>query len=670
MSPSLVTSAPVELNHWWKQLRFRLQNKKGWNEVLDETFLLYSNLVNDVPLFYAAVNNSVGSIKNLLTHASTDILERGGFGETALHVAVMNDNLEAAVALMDGAPELVNEPMTSELFQGVTPLHIAVINQNSGLVQLLIAHGAAVATPRVTGLYFRKRIRGLLYYGEHILSFAACTGNADIISTLIGAGASTRVLSYKGNTLLHILVLQPSNMTACDAIDLIMEHDAELDHSVPLDMVPNLRGLTPLKVAAKEGNTVAFQHLVNKRRLFQWSLGPLTSNLYDLTEIDSWADNKSVLELVVCSKHTEARKILELTPVKQLVRLKWNLYGKHYFRFLLFVYLLYISIFTACCMFRPLKPIPPDYKKPSNDKAIFMQKRLNESYVTHGDHVRLVGEIISVVGAVAMLLLEIPDMLRVGAKRYFGQTALGGPFHVILIVYAFFVLLLCVFRLCEVQDEITPMSVCLVLGWCNIMFFARGFEMLGPVVIMVQKVLFGDLLKFMWLMSIALMAFCSAKWMFDMTQYPSALPDWSSFPVSLFTMFEVDISFINLPEDQSILSAAILYVVDIAYNVVGAIVVTNVLLVMINDTYSRVTEERDELWRTQVVATILMLERRMPRRLLPRLGTSGLLYGLKNRWYLRVEDKDDPVMPKTRRYTRAFSKETGRERTDKQHRLY
>lgn len=30
------------------------------------------------------------------------------------------------------------------------------------------------------------------------------------------------------------------------------------------------------------------------------------------------------------------------------------------------------------------------------------------------------------------LFHQIPDILRVGAKRYFGQTALGGPFHVIL----------------------------------------------------------------------------------------------------------------------------------------------------------------------------------------------------------------------------------------------
>lgn len=42
----------------------------------------------------------------------------GELGETALHVAVMNDNFDAAVALMVGAPELINEPMTSELYQG------------------------------------------------------------------------------------------------------------------------------------------------------------------------------------------------------------------------------------------------------------------------------------------------------------------------------------------------------------------------------------------------------------------------------------------------------------------------------------------------------------------------------------------------------------------------
>lgn len=63
-------------------------------------------------------------------------------------------------------------------------------------------------------------------------------------------------LCLLGNTLLHVLVLQPNKTTACQAIDLIMTRDAELDQSLPLDMVPNYRGLTPFKLAAKEGNIV------------------------------------------------------------------------------------------------------------------------------------------------------------------------------------------------------------------------------------------------------------------------------------------------------------------------------------------------------------------------------------------------------------------------------
>ncbi|XP_029014390.1 transient receptor potential cation channel subfamily V member 6-like isoform X2 [Betta splendens] len=642
-------SASSSFNCWWRQPKFCFQRKKSWNQTVDESFMFHTKTSNEIPLFYAALKNDVKGVRGFLQVSSTDVFERGAFGETSLHVAVMNDNLEAAVALMDAAPELVDEPMTSELFQGLTPLHIAVINQNLSLVQHLIDRGADVNTPRATGLYFQKRKGGLFFYGEHILSFAACTGNKDIVSLLIDAGASTRVQDHKGNTLLHVLVLQPNQETACRTFDLLMACDAECDPSLPLDKVLNVRGLTPFKLAAKKGNVAVFQHLVNRRRVFQCSLGPVTSNLYDLTEIDSWADNDSVLDVVVCSRHREARRILEVTPVKQLISLKWNLYGKHYFRMLLFVYLLYISIFTACCVLRPLKDIPADYPKPVTNysfNTIYVQKSLNESYVTYGDHVRMGGEIISVVGAVAMILLEIPDILRVGAKRYFGQTALGGPFHVILIVYGGLVVLLCVFRLCQVQQEMSVMAVCLVLGWCNVLFFARGFEMLGPLVIVVQKMIFEDLLKFMWLLIIVDIGYATAVWTHYMTQTLMSIPDYTSLPVMFFSQFEVITTFINLPIDESILTPPVLYMIDVSLTVFGSILLLNVFVVMLNDTMSRVGQERDELWRTQVVATTLMMERRLPRRLLPRFGTSGLCIGPKNQWFLRIEHRKDQMEPK------------------------
>lgn len=40
------------------------------------------------------------------------------------------------------------------------------------------------------------------------------------------------------------------------------------------------------------------------------------------------------------------------------------------------VYLVYISIFTLCCIYRPLKDLPENYTLAANDKTIKMQKTL------------------------------------------------------------------------------------------------------------------------------------------------------------------------------------------------------------------------------------------------------------------------------------------------------
>ncbi|KAJ8005149.1 hypothetical protein DPEC_G00143650 [Dallia pectoralis] len=653
MAPDPARATVGVLNHWWRQLRFRLQNRKGWDLNLDETFLLQNKLINDIPLFFAAKKNNVSCIKKLLDCSSFNIFERGALGETALHVAVLYDNMEAAVALMEKAPGLINDAMTSDLFHGMTPLHLAVMNQNIDLVRHMIARGADVATPRVTGLYFRKRPGGQLYYGEHILSFAACVGNKDIIALVINAGASTRAQDSYGNTILHILILQPNKTLAVKTMDWLLSRDLKTDHAVPLDMLPNFNGITCIKMAAKKGNLVAFQHLVKRRRAVQWNMGPLTSSLYDLEEIDSWSDKLSVLELIVGSEKREARGILEVTPVKQLVSLKWNRYGKHCFRILLVLYLLYIGIFTLCCMYRPLKDAPENYTVSAMDRTSRVQKTLAESYVTYDDKLRMVGEIISVLGAVVILLLEIPDMLRVGAKKYFGQTALGGPFHVILIGFACLVVLLCVFRVCEVQREMDLMAICLVLAWSNVLFFARGFSMLGPYVIVIQKIIFGDLTRFMWLSFILLIGFSTSLWMVYMTQLQGSLPQYRSYPITLFSLFELSVGLIDLPVDQTIAIAPIVFVLHCTLSLTLCSLLINLLIAMMSDTHWRVSQEKEELWRTQVVATTLMLERRLPRCLWPRLGVCGLLYGLGERWYLRVEDRDNQLLQKVRRQIQA-----------------
>ncbi|XP_047619313.1 transient receptor potential cation channel subfamily V member 6 isoform X4 [Phacochoerus africanus] len=641
------------------------------------------------------------------------------------------------------------------------------MNQNMNLVKALLTHGASVSA-RVTGLKFRLSPQNLIYFGEHPLSFAACMGSEEMVRLLIDHGADIRAQDSLGNTVLHILVLQPNKTFACQMYNLLLSYDGRGDHLQSLELVPNHEGLTPFKLAGVQGNTVMFQHLVQKRKYIQWTLGPLTSTLYDLTEIDSSEDEQSLLELIATSKKREARQILDQTPVKELVSLKWKRYGRPYFWGLAAGYLLYIICFTMCCVYRPLKPWTNNQTDP-RDNTLLQQKLLQEAYVTSGDHLRLVGELVSICGAVIILLIEVwcghdwvgcccrpwgsgpsfgphgPLCLPGFPSRFqtssawgsfasldrpslagrstsscecspcrpipFLTTALVSPFpspgsltsgearlqrplsdgcvtlcggsqmqnmggmgpisttpllldpqdHPDLplcslpsITYACMVLGTMVMRLSNTDGEVVPMSFALVLGWCNVMYFARGFHMLGPFTVMIQKMIFGDLMRFCWLMAVVILGFASAFFIIFQTEDPNSLGHFYSYPMALFSTFELFLTIIDGPANYDVDLPFMYSVTYAAFAIIAALLMLNLLIAMMGDTHWRVAHERDELWRAQVVATTVMLERKLPRCLWPRSGICGYKFGLGDRWFLRVEDRQDINRQRVQRYAQAF----------------
>lgn len=97
--------------------------------------------------------------------------------------------------------------------------------------------------------------------GELPLSLAACTKQWDVVNYLLEnphQPASLQAADSLGNTVLHALVMIADNSAENSELvirmyDGLLQAGARLCPTVQLENIPNLQGLTPLKLAAKEG---------------------------------------------------------------------------------------------------------------------------------------------------------------------------------------------------------------------------------------------------------------------------------------------------------------------------------------------------------------------------------------------------------------------------------
>lgn len=98
--------------------------------------------------------------------------------------------------------------------------------------------------------------------------------------------------------------------------------------------------------------------------------------------------------------------------------------------------------------------------------------------------------------------------------------------------------------------------------------------------------------------------YISALWVVYMTQDPNSLPAYRSFPITLFSQFELSMGLIDLPVDHTIITPPMIHVLHFTFTMVSCILLLNLLIAMMSDTHWRVAQERDELWRIQVPGVV------------------------------------------------------------------
>uniref|UniRef100_A0A665TJ58 Transient receptor potential cation channel subfamily V member 1-like n=1 Tax=Echeneis naucrates TaxID=173247 RepID=A0A665TJ58_ECHNA len=603
-------------------------------------------------LFEAAASGDVRQLDGLYEYLhrnmkklSDSLCQYQSYGKTALMKALLhlkdnkNDTVELLINISErlgDVQEFVNVAYTNSYYKGQTALHVAIERRNISYVTLLVSKGADVHA-KACGKFFQPNDGPYFYFGELPLSLAACTNQADMVDFLMDneyQRADATLVDSQGNTVLHALVVVTDNSKEntefiTSMYDRILKTTARLHPKLKLEDIKNLKGLTPLKMAAKMGKIALFSHILKRefedihtkhlsRKFTEWVYGPVHCSLYDLASVDSFEDNSVVEILVYGSDIPNRHEMLQTEPLSRLLEEKWKKFAGRMFFLNFLVYLMYLIIFT-------LVAYNKKYGKPlQTDMGIIDMKRKRpklNSLLIDGYY-----EILFFIQAVLFLISA--GLYLSGERKYLGFLVLS-----------------------------------LALSWVNLLYFSRGYRHMGIYSVMIQKMILSDILRFLFVYVVFLFGFSAAvvsllitppeinttdtakkTRLFDTVETQECVkPTFRNISYTTLQLFKFTIGMGDMEFTDNYEYIEVFYVLLIFYIILTYILLLNMLIALMNRTVEMITMESTSIWKLQRAVTILDMEKRLPGCLRRRFRCGvekslGIALRDDRRWCFRVEE--------------------------------
>ncbi|XP_062310090.1 transient receptor potential cation channel subfamily V member 4 isoform X2 [Osmerus eperlanus] len=524
--------------------------------------------------------------------------------------------------------DFINTPFRDVYYRGQTALHIAVERRCKQYVELLVEKGADVHA-QARGRFFQPRDEGgCFYFGELPLSLAACTNQPDMVHYLTENAhkkADLRRQDSRGNTVLHALVHIADNTRdntrfLTKMYDLLLIKSAKLYPECNLEDVLNNDGMSPLMMCAKLGKIGVFQHIIRReikdeearhlsRKFKDWAYGPVYSSLYDLSSLDTCGEEVSVLEILVYNSRIENRhEMLAVEPINELLRTKWQKFGAATFYISVVSYLVTMTIFSLVAYYRPTGGKPP------------------YPYVTSTDYLRMAGEVVTAASGAFFFLTNIKDLFQ---KKCPGVNSLfiDGSFQLLFFIYSVLVIVTTALYLSGIEAYVAVMVFALVLGWMNTLYFTRGLKLTGTYSIMIQKILFKDLFRFLLVYVLFMIGYASALVSLLNVCPPAgtASPqdgggcptytqcrDNNTFSSFLLDLFKLTIGIGEMDMIHSAQYPAVFLILLVTYIILTFVLLLNMLIALMGETVGQVSKESKKIWKLQWATTILDIERSFP----------------------------------------------------------
>eukprot|EP00073_Rattus_norvegicus_P050565 XP_017452949.1 PREDICTED: transient receptor potential cation channel subfamily V member 3 isoform X3 [Rattus norvegicus] len=559
-------------------------------------------------------------------------------GKTCLMKALLNINpntkeivriLLAFAEENDILDRFINAEYTEEAYEGQTALNIAIERRQGDITAVLIAAGADV-NAHAKGVFFNPKYQHEgFYFGETPLALAACTNQPEIVQLLM-ENEQTDITSQdsRGNNILHALVTVAEDFkTQNDFVKRMYDMILLRSGNWELETMRNNDGLTPLQLAAKMGKAEILKYILGReikekplrslsRKFTDWAYGPVSSSLYDLTNVDTTTDN-SVLEIIVYNTNIDNRhEMLTLEPLHTLLHMKWKKFAKYMFFLSFCFYFFYNITLTLVSYYRPREDEALPHPLALTHKMSWLQL-LGRMFVL------IWAMCISVKEGIAIFLLRPSDLQSILSDAWF---------HFVFFVQAVLVILSVFLYLFAYKEYLACLVLAMALGWANMLYYTRGFQSMGMYSVMIQKVILHDVLKFLFVYILFLLGFgvALASLIEKCSKDKKDCSSYGSFSDAVLELFKLTIGLGDLNIQQNSTYPILFLFLLITYVILTFVLLLNMLIALMGETVENVSKESERIWRLQAslssqrARTILEFEKMLPEWLRSRFRMGEL----------------------------------------------
>ncbi|CAM4825805.1 unnamed protein product [Rotaria magnacalcarata] len=536
-------------------------------------------------IWTAVFNADKAAIDELINHDPHVVDTRRAVGECPIHMLFLygtEAHLDIARDLLVRFPLIATQIYNKPNYYGENILHLAIVKREANMVDWLLSHAS------------------LEPYKDELLR-ARATGDFFKIGQP----------SYYGET--------PLGFACCtnqwNMVEILLKHGADMDSMDNNDntvlhmlVICNL----PDMYAKFKARWIERQAAKDKKKTIK-------SETSELPKLWNRLNKDGLTPLTLAANSGRVKMLSALLQERAV--LQWS-YG------------------NVSCLLHPLDQLDVGYYENEKDKNIFT--RIIKGKHWHITHRMLcmTGQTIVLAGAVLKGAREIGEMCSMGFRNYV-NTAGTIFLENLASIFCLGIFVVQILRLTKLSEyESLVLAFTSLVGWGYMFFFTMPFRFTGPFVIMIYKMLFNDVLRFCIIYTIFLAGFSQAFFiLFNENGFGGFLSSIKQCFLGLLGEFDLDY---YIKGRHPLASVTLL----ICHIVVITILLLNLLIAMMGDTYTDVKKSATKLWHLERARIALEIENGMSSSE-RKSDVNKYWVDVKGERYLQVEQvADDRSNPK------------------------